>query len=163
MVFVMAGSMPPFKRLIEALKGLSPKWRGEVLYQGLTDPSGGLPFKTLGFVERAEFYKRFEEASILVSHCGIGSIHDCVTSGKRTILVPRRADFGEHFNNHQLEVFEEMSARPLPNVYTLLDPAGLEAKLEEVAKREPLPVGGLNLGRELKQSLCEDVRRFLRL
>ena len=57
---------------------------------------------------RFESNKRIDElyrsADIIVTHGGAGSIIRSLKEGKVPVVVPRRADFGEHVNNHQLDL-----------------------------------------------------------
>ena len=47
-----------------------------------------------------------EDAEIIITHSGTGSIINSLKMGKRIIIVPRRKEFGEHVDNHQLELAE---------------------------------------------------------
>jgi UDP-N-acetylglucosamine transferase subunit ALG13 len=44
------------------------------------------------------------ESDVVISHCGIGTILDLLSLGIRPLVLPRKAEFGEHIDNHQEEV-----------------------------------------------------------
>ncbi|MCG2827371.1 MAG: hypothetical protein L6265_12345 [Thermoplasmatales archaeon] len=47
-------------------------------------------------------------ASIVITHGGIGSIVNSLMLGKPTIVVPRYKKFHEHINDHQLDITHEL-------------------------------------------------------
>ena len=64
-----------------------------------------VPFFKMG--ELAELYL---QARIIISHGGTGSVVTGIKLGKKVIVIPRLKKFGEHIDDHQLELvkaFEE--------------------------------------------------------
>ena len=57
---------------------------------------------TKPFIDPTEFRKRVESASLMIAHAGMGSIITALELGKPIIVMPRRADLGEHRNDHQV-------------------------------------------------------------
>lgn len=51
---------------------------------------------------KSHFEKVMSESRLVISHAGIGSIISAKQAQKPIIVVPRRASFGEHRNDHQL-------------------------------------------------------------
>jgi len=52
-----------------------------------------------------------EEADIVITHGGVGSIINSIKRGKKVIAVPRLKKYNEHVNDHQLDIiksFDEM-------------------------------------------------------
>ena len=47
-------------------------------------------------------------ASIVVTHAGVGTIMECIEHNKDIIVLPRKEENGEHVNNHQEEIAFEM-------------------------------------------------------
>ena len=47
-----------------------------------------------------------EKCSVLITHGGTGTIVDAVKRGKKAIVVPRLARYGEHVDDHQLQLLE---------------------------------------------------------
>ncbi len=63
------------------------------------------------FLEPREFVGRVEEAELIVAHAGMGSIITAMTTGKPILVMPRRGDFRETRNDHQVATarrFREM-------------------------------------------------------
>lgn len=50
-----------------------------------------------------EFIRHVHDADLLIMHAGAGSIMHAVEAGKIPVVMPRRAAFGEHVNDHQVE------------------------------------------------------------
>lgn len=64
------------------------------------------------FLDRTTFEQMTEKSRLIITHCGTGSIMSGVRSGKYVIAVPRREKYGEHVNDHQLQIlkqFDEMN------------------------------------------------------
>jgi len=61
-------------------------------------------YKFFRFNSIEEFLSLIEESKIIITHGGIGTIANCLNRRKPTIVVPRLRKFGEHANNHQLQI-----------------------------------------------------------
>ena len=48
-----------------------------------------------------------EKANIVITHGGTGAIIGAVKKGKKVIAVPRRAKYGEHVDDHQLQLIKQ--------------------------------------------------------
>ncbi len=47
-----------------------------------------------------------EDADLIITHGGVGSIITSIKKGKKVIAIPRKHEFNEHVNNHQEEIVE---------------------------------------------------------
>lgn len=111
--FAAVGNAPqPFWRFLEALS----LWvRGEPLTLSVqAGPLAGAlwPFPTVDYLHRDSYLERIRSAEIVVASAGCGVVSDCARMGKPLILFPRRSDFGEHVNNHQVTFAADLRARP---------------------------------------------------
>lgn len=73
-------------------------------------------FKTFKLKPQDEIDKITEEADIIITHSGTGSIINSLRKQKKIIIIPRMQKYGEHVDNHQLElakVFNEKYAIPV--------------------------------------------------
>lgn len=52
----------------------------------------------------SSFQKKVEEADLIITHCGVNSIISCMRLNKKLIIVPRLKQYGEHVDNHQIEI-----------------------------------------------------------
>lgn len=63
------------------------------------------------FLNREEFAQKQLECDIVITHGGTGAIIGALKKGKKVIAVPRLAKYGEHVDDHQLQLlhqFDEM-------------------------------------------------------
>jgi UDP-N-acetylglucosamine transferase subunit ALG13 len=70
-----------------------------------------------------ELLRLVNEARIIVTHAGAGSTLLALGQGKRPVLVPRRAEYGEAVDDHQVSFAERMADLGLAHVVN--DPVNL--------------------------------------
>lgn len=112
MIFVTVGTQGNFDRLIRAID----RWAGDngrvdVFAQIGPSDYRAEHVRTAQFIDATEFRERVEAASLVISHAGMGSIITALELGKRIIVMPRRASFGEHRNDHQLATAERFAGQ----------------------------------------------------
>lgn len=69
-------------------------------------------YKYKEFLDREEFSKLMRLSRIVITHGGTGAIIGAVKQGKKVIAIPRLAKYGEHVDDHQVEItnqFKEMN------------------------------------------------------
>jgi UDP-N-acetylglucosamine transferase subunit ALG13 len=72
----------------------------------------GLPnLDGASLVQREVLLSKMRDADAIVCHAGSGTIRDALELGFRPIVVPRLARFGEHVNDHQLELVSALNDR----------------------------------------------------
>lgn len=107
MIFVCAGSRGyQFDRLFQALDVLvAEKAITEELF-AQTGNSGYIPlhYRYARYLDEESFRDWQEKADLIISHGGTGALVSALKRGKQVIAVPRRAEFGEHIDDHQLQV-----------------------------------------------------------
>ena len=59
------------------------------------------------FMDREEFSVEMGKADIVITHGGTGAIIGAVKKGKKVIAVPRLAKYGEHVDDHQLQLVKQ--------------------------------------------------------
>ena len=59
------------------------------------------------FIDRDEFQQQMKKSNIVITHGGTGTIITAVKNEKKVIAVPRLKEYGEHVDNHQLQILEE--------------------------------------------------------
>lgn len=72
-----------------------------------------LPGITHAQLVRNDFLELIDGADIVICHGGIGVISDCLRSGKIPLVIPRRKSFGEHVDDHQVEIVEFLAKKGL--------------------------------------------------
>lgn len=65
------------------------------------------------FMNRDTFTERINASCIVITHGGTGVIIDAVKKGKKVIAVPRLAKYGEHVDDHQLQLLKEFEESEL--------------------------------------------------
>lgn len=80
------------------------------------------------FLKRDEFDEKVNASRLIISHSGVGSIMSGVMAGKKVIVVPRLAQYGEHVDDHQIDIAEAFSTKSHVIYCKDLD------KLEEIIK-----------------------------
>jgi UDP-N-acetylglucosamine transferase subunit ALG13 len=153
MIFATVGTQLPFDRLLHALDdwaALHP----EVLVKAQTGHTDA-KFTHMDCAEslgQTDFATAFETASVIVAHAGMGSILSASELGKPILLMPRRAAFGEHRNDHQIDTAAEMAA--LPNVTVVQDGKDFAAALDLIlAKPHSADAGSAFASPELIDNL----------
>jgi UDP-N-acetylglucosamine transferase subunit ALG13 len=76
-------------------------------------------------------------ADAIVAHAGIGTILTALELGKPVLVMPRRAKFGEHRNDHQLATARRFAE--LGRVSVAFDETELSARLDELYGVVPQP------------------------
>ncbi len=112
MIYVTVGTMfLDFKRLIEKMDDIANKTQERVIIQtglGTTFPKHCEHFD---FKPREEVMALQCEARVIVCHAGIGSVLDALEARRPLIVVPRRKQYHEHMNDHQLDLAEGIRMR----------------------------------------------------
>jgi len=110
MIFITLGSQKfQFNRLLKEVDKLvqEKKISEEIFAQiGYSDyiPQN-YEYKT--FIDRDEFKNLMEKSTLVIAHGGTGAIITAVKQGKKVIAVPRLVEFGEHVDNHQIQLIDE--------------------------------------------------------
>ena len=115
MIFVTLGSQKfQFNRLLKELDKLVEQGviKEDIFAQ--TGYSDYIPknYKFKNFLDREEFKRNMNDSDIVITHGGTGAIVGALKENKRVLAIPRLKEFGEHVDNHQLEItntFKEMN------------------------------------------------------
>lgn len=102
MIFVTVGTQLPFDRLIREMDEWA-KSAGADVFAQITE--AGTPPAHIAWTASLgpdDYQAKIEAADLVVAHAGMGSIITALELGKPIIVFPRRADLGEHRNDHQL-------------------------------------------------------------
>ena len=106
MIFVTVGSQKfPFDRLVRKVDQMVREGliHEEVFIQtGASQYVPACPHQA--FCGQGHFAELMESCDILITHGGAGTMVNAVKLGKKAIAVPRLARYGEHVDDHQLEL-----------------------------------------------------------
>ena len=67
--------------------------------------------KIFDLIPQKEFEKIQNEADLIITHGGVGSIIGSIKKGKKVIAVPRLHQYGEHVNDHQKQIVESFAKK----------------------------------------------------
>ncbi len=140
MVFVTLGTQDKtFERLIEAVENQVKKQniKEEVIVQAGSTKYVSDFVKIIPYMNENEFHDYMKKANIIITHGGVGTIIEGLELKKKMIVVPRLAKYGEHVNDHQVQIVEnfEKSGYILA-VYDLEKLDLVLAKLKEFIPKE---------------------------
>lgn len=117
MILVTVGTENfPFDRLIAWIQVLIEQ---DLIQEEIVIQYGSctqLPFGVKGFpkLPPLQFQELVQKARLVISHCGEGTILLLTTISKPYILVPRSYQYGEHIDDHQIELGEALEQKKIP-------------------------------------------------
>lgn len=117
MIFLTVGTHEPFDRLVNAMDAWCAANPGHPpVFGQITAPTEtAYRPKHFEWVDRltpTEFAARFAQASLVVSHAGMGTIISALQAGKPVVVMPRRGHLGETRNDHQYATANQLATRP---------------------------------------------------
>ena len=139
MIFITLGSQKfQFNRLLKAVDDIIFAQTGyskavdDIIF-AQTGYSDYQPqhYKYKHFLDKNEFECLIEQADIVITHGGTGAIIGAVKKGKKVIAIPRLAKYGEHVDNHQVQLVNQF--KELGLIYACED-MDLEKALYTVKK-----------------------------
>lgn len=156
MIFITLGSQKfQFNRLLKAVDELVErgKIKEEVFAQiGYSDYQP-VNYKYKKFLDRDEFASMEGKADIVITHGGTGAIIGAVKKGKKVIAVPRLAKYGEHVDDHQIQLIAQFKGQNL--ICGLDDATELEDGLKFVKEHE------FDAYRSNTKTIIESIERFI--
>ncbi len=149
-LFVTVGSMLPFDRLVRAIDAYVASRPdieafaqvGETRHRQMMTP--------------AEYRRMFEQADVVVSHVGIGTVITASELSKPLVMLPRRMELHEVTSRHQQATARWLAGRP--GVHIVATEAELPGKIEEVAGSH----GVGDFESDTRIALVRAVRDFIR-
>lgn len=156
MIFITTGSQKfQFNRLLKKVDELIADGtiKDKVFAQSGYSDYKPVNYEYKDFMSRDEFAKKMGESTIVITHGGTGAIIGAVKKGKKVIAVPRLAKFGEHVDDHQLQLltqFDEMNI--ICSCYDIEDLAGYITKIDSME---------FNSYKPNTQVIMDDIEQFL--
>lgn len=136
-IFVSVGTHPQaFDRLLKQLDNIAAK-NSELEIFAQTGNSKYKPrnFIFEKFLKGKQFDEKMQWADIVVSHGGAGTIINALLNKKPLIVVPRLKKFGEHTNDHQLDLANALEREH--KVIAVFDMNKLEEKILKAGSFKP--------------------------
>ncbi|MDY2628716.1 MAG: PssE/Cps14G family polysaccharide biosynthesis glycosyltransferase [Lachnospiraceae bacterium] len=137
MIFITLGSQKfQFNRLLKVIdeliaKGvITDKVFAQIGYSSYTPRY----YSYKNFLDRDEFAEWEGKCDVLITHGGTGAIIGAVKKGKKVIAVPRLAKYGEHVDDHQIQLIGQFREQNL--ICGLNDCSELKDALEYIKTHE---------------------------
>lgn len=112
MIVVTLGTQKfQMNRLIEAMDKLAANIDEEVFIQRGYSTYEPKHCEYKDFLDNEKYKDIIENCSVLVTHSGVGSIMTAINSGRPVVVVPRLARYGEHVDDHQVEIAEAFAGK----------------------------------------------------
>mgnify|MGYP004510948809 CR=1 FL=1 len=112
MILVMLGTQDnSFERLLKEIEHLIETGiiQEEVIVQAGNTKFESKKMKIIDFVSQKELEEYINKSSYVITHGGVGSITEALKQNKRIIAVPRKEEYKEHVNNHQIQIVENFN------------------------------------------------------
>ena len=109
MILVMLGTQNnSFHRLLEEIDKLINDGliKEDVVVQAGYTKYESTNMKIFDFISSDELDKLEQQAYCIITHGGVGSIISSIEKDKKVIAVPRLKRYGEHVNDHQLDIVQ---------------------------------------------------------
>lgn len=156
MIFVTVGSQKfQFNRLlIEIDKLIENKSIMEKVFAQI-GVSEYIPknYEYTDFTTQDEFSEKIDEANLIITHGGTGVIVNALKKGKKVIAIPRLSKYGEHVDDHQIQLikeFEEMNF--IEPVYEIDE---LSNAIQEIKEKK------YNIYVSNTDKIIEDIEKFI--
>lgn len=118
-----------FRRLVERLAPMLK--HADVYWQIAPSDADGLGIANHGLSATSELEAIMREADLVITHAGVGSASTALKQGRRSVLIPRRQEFAEHVDDHQVDLGRVLSRKGLAVVREAEEVS--EADLQEAA------------------------------
>ncbi len=140
MIFVTVGSQKfQFDRLLKAVDELAANG---VIEEEVFAQSGACEYipqhyACQQFLDRDEFALKMEQCDLVITHGGTGTIISALKNGKKVVAVPRLANYGEHVDDHQIQLITQFSRNNL--ICECMDLGKLDEAINEAYERQFTP------------------------
>ena len=112
MILVLLGTQNnSFHRLIEEIEKNIKQGtiKEDVVVQAGYTKFESKNMKIFDLIPREQLEQLQAQADLIITHGGVGSIITSIRKEKKVIAVPRIHEYGEHVNNHQIEIVENFN------------------------------------------------------
>lgn len=136
-LFVPLGTQKfQFNRLIEELNHLveNGRYKPEEIVMQSSIYEIEPKFTHYELIPTSQFDELIDKAELVITHSGVNSIITCMKRTKPLVIVPRLKQYGEHVDNHQVEIAQLMKQKF--GVVVVEDMSKLEEAIEEARNHE---------------------------
>jgi UDP-N-acetylglucosamine transferase subunit ALG13 len=155
-IFVVVGTQEPFDRMVKTID----LWARNNSTHSVFAQISRTEYKpeSIGFTDFISpelFDQHFNEADLIVSHAGMGTIISALRHSKPIIVMPRLASMHEHRNDHQLATAK--SFEKLGYVQAVYSKEELFKALDSAERIEP----AAKIGTGASTGLINTIKNFI--
>lgn len=157
MIFVTVGSQKfQFNRLLKKVDELveNGKITEEIFAQIGTSDYKPKNYKYKEFMTQEEFNNYLDKADIIITHAGTGVIVNAIKKGKKVLGVPRLAKYGEHVDDHQIQLIKEFAEMNF--ISSVYDIEKIEDEMGKIKKKK------FNKYKSNTEVMLDDITKFIR-
>ena len=156
MIFVTVGTDLPFDRMVRVIDSWARETGRRDVFAQIGEGGWEPEFiEFTRFLDPPEFRQHFDEASLVISHAGMGTILSALLHKKPILVMPKLASLGEQRNEHQTATARRMME--LGNVEVAFDETELRQRLNRIDElKPPKPIG-----ESASESLVHALRHFI--
>ena len=111
--------------------------------------------KILDFITYNEMEQYINDANVIITHAGTGSVLTPLKKGKKIIVCARQKKYGEHIDDHQLELVEVFKDGGY--VLELNETNSLNELLKEIKKFKPVKY--VSNTKKFTEKLLEEIEK----
>lgn len=138
MIFAIAGTQLPFPRMMNALDDMAVRVGRQITAQTADADYHPKNIRAVDFLRGADFEAEMVRSRLIIAHAGIGAIMAAANLSKPIIIMPRRADLGEHRNDHQIATARRFAGSP---GITVVETAEELEQAIRISDYQPVSVG----------------------
>lgn len=155
MILVLCGTQKQdFSRMIAAVELVANEQ--EVIVQAGHNDYKSNTMKLFSFVPNETLQLYINEADLIVTHAGAGSIIQALKLRKRVIAFPRLSKYHEHVNDHQLQLASKLAQLGYLLMYE--EGTSFQKLYENALMFQPKPY---ELGGQMLQLLDDQIEKYL--
>ena len=114
MIFVILGTQDKkFTRLLEAIQKKIDEGKiaknEEIIVQAGSTKFKSKDMKIIDYMTVKDFEENIERADVIICHSGVGTILTALKKQKIIIAAARLKKYGEHVNDHQLQILDNFT------------------------------------------------------
>jgi beta-1,4-N-acetylglucosaminyltransferase len=161
MIFVTVGNdFRSFDRLLRKIDEIALRTPKEIVIQKGYSTYRPRNAKYFDFVPMDTAVEYVKNSELVISHAGIGTIILCKEYGIPILILPRRKKYGEHMNDHQMEIARILEEKESENIFVVYEEDQLEEKILNFLKQGTAYRPVQNWG---KENLVRAIKEFIEM
>jgi UDP-N-acetylglucosamine transferase subunit ALG13 len=108
-----------FDRALDLVEPLALQGMPITVQHGSTPPRPAIPnFTWLEYMPFEDMVEAMAKAQSVICHAGVGTIMTAMQAGHTPVVIPRQARYGEHVDDHQVDIATRFASRELVRCVT---------------------------------------------